>query len=531
VLIFKEARGPQTGEPSDADLTHRTAVRLTRVTVTSDPLGGRFNTPETDDPVAVTEIEWDQADALPFPFCISSRAGTSFFDDVSVALGNVVLADHGMTFTDVPEGRVFDPSKDKTSLEPPVVPSPNPALTKITPESGDRCETRVIELTPQRYNPRLTQSPLTHAAPYDPIAPPSSATAAMELSIVSAADVPLPVIHLATPLDPSEPLPADGSPAVKDIWERRGDLLNSEPNKREFVVEVESDGTAYLRFGDDMLGSRPAPGTQFLATFRIGAGTAGNIGAGAIAHLVSSDPAIISDLSDPIITSVTNPMAARGGIEAETIEEVRQNAPSALRKQLRAVTADDYAERARLCASDIQRAAATFRWTGSWRTVFVTADRRGAASVDQEFEDGLRQCLERYRMAGHDLEVDGPRYVSLEVHMTVCVKRDYFANDVKQALLDVFSNRDLPDGRRGVFHPDNFTFGQPVFLSPLLAAAQEATGVDSVDITTFQRQGIDSTEAMDSGKLELGRLEIARLDNDPNFPERGLFKLDMRGGR
>lgn len=517
VLIFKEARGAETGEPSDADVTRRAAVRLRKVTVTNDPLGGRFNTPETDDAVPVTEIEWDQADRLPFPFCISARAGTSFFDDVSVAVGNIVLADHGMTFTDVPEGRPFDPSTDETSLEPAVVPIPNPALTKVVAETGDRCEDRVPALTPQRYNPRLTQAPLTHAASYDPDEPPS-ATASTNLSILEAADVPLPVIHL-------------NEPGVDERWERRNDLINSGSNKEEFVVEVESDGTAYLRFGDDKLGRRPSPGTRFLATYRIGNGAAGNVGAGAISHLVSDDAAIISDLSDPVITAVTNLMAARGGIEPETIEEVRQNAPSALRKQLRAVTPDDYAEKARACGADIQRAAATFRWTGSWRTVFVTVDRQGAVPVNQEFEDGLRQCLERFRMAGHDLEVDGPRYASLQVEMIVCVKRDYFANDVKQALLEVFSNRSLPDGRRGVFHPDNFTFGQPVYLSPLLASAQAVTGVDSIEITKFQRQGVDSVLALETGKLELGRLEIARLDNDPNFPERGAFKLDMRGGR
>jgi hypothetical protein len=31
--------------------------------------------------------------------------------------------------------------------------------------------------------------------------------------------------------------------------------------------------------------------------------------------------------------------------------------------------------------------------------------------------------------------------------------------------------------------------------------------------------------------MPLGRLEIARLDNDPNFPEHGLLRLDLRGGK
>jgi hypothetical protein len=31
--------------------------------------------------------------------------------------------------------------------------------------------------------------------------------------------------------------------------------------------------------------------------------------------------------------------------------------------------------------------------------------------------------------------------------------------------------------------------------------------------------------------MKLGRLEIARLDNDPNFPEHGVLRLDLRGGK
>jgi hypothetical protein len=36
---------------------------------------------------------------------------------------------------------------------------------------------------------------------------------------------------------------------------------------------------------------------------------------------------------------------------------------------------------------------------------------------------------------------------------------------------------------------------------------------------------------LDQGRLDLGRLEIARLDNSPDFPERGVFRLQLRGGK
>jgi hypothetical protein len=516
VLVLVEQRGPQTGTTEDADPTRRHAVRLTKVTVTRDLLGGRFRTPPDDDPAPVTEIEWGRGDALPFPLCVSSRVGAAFHDDVGIALGNIVLADHGMTVTDEAEDLAADPDALPTSLAPEAVPAHDPALTRATPSTADRCQEPTTTHTPARYRPRVTQAPITQAAPC--AGPPASATATLRLSLIDPARFPRPVITLIDPHRPGR-------------WEPRRDLLDSKPTDRHFVAELESDGSAQLRFGDDRAGMRPAAGTRFLATYRVGNGAAGNVGANTIRHVVSSDPAFISDLKPPKITGVGNPLAAAGGLDAETSDHVRQNAPSAFRRQERAVTPADYEDLvvrddvAERCDLDVQRAAATLRWTGSWHTMFVTVDRLGGRDVSADFKRTLRRCLERFRMAGQDLDVDRPRDVSLELDLVVCVTRGYFFGDVEAALREVFSNRTLPDGRLGVFHPDHLSFGQPVYLSPIVAAAQAVTGVESVTVTKFQRQGTDSREALDAGRLELGRLEIARLDNDPNFPERGVLRV------
>jgi predicted phage baseplate assembly protein len=281
-----------------------------------------------------------------------------------------------------------------------------------------------------------------------------------------------------------------------------------------------------LRFGDDILGARPLVGTKFLATLRIGNGSAGNIGADTLAHLISAT------MTDPAaVIAVGNPLPAKGGLDPETIEQVRQNAPSAFRIQERAVTPADYEEiaiRKELrdrCGIDVQRAAATPRWTGSWHTMFITADRLGGAGVEPDFEKKLRGCLERFRMAGEDLEINEPQYVSLEIEVAVCIKPGYYFSDVKKAMMDIFSDAILPNNQRGLFHPDNLSFGQTVYLSSLIAAAQGVEGVDSVMVRKFQRQYSGSNEGLNSGKIDLGRLEIARLNNDPNFPERGSFTV------
>jgi predicted phage baseplate assembly protein len=306
-----------------------------------------------------------------------------------------------------------------------------------------------------------------------------------------------------------------------DQWLPLRDLLALGAFDENFVAEVESDGTATLRFGDDAQGRRPPAGMSFVADYRVGNGSAGNIGRDTLIH---------TTLQHAEIVAVRNPLASRGGGDAETIEEVRQRAPFAFRRQERAVTRDDYAD-VTLRMGGLQAARATWRHTGSWHTIFVTADRKGGLGIDNAFAGRIRDFLEVYRLAGRDLEADAPHTVALELELAVCVLPDYFRADVAQALTDLFSNRVLPDGRLGLFHPDRFSFGQTVYLSPLIAAAQAVAGVASVEATVFQRFGIPSPAGLSDGLLRFDRLEIARLDNDPSFPEHGEFRLTLLDGK
>jgi hypothetical protein len=163
--------------------------------------------------------------------------------------------------------------------------------------------------------------------------------------------------------------------------------------------------------------------------------------------------------------------------------------------------------------------------------VFITVDREGGGALTPDLTAPLQRHVDRYRMAGHDFTFREPIYVPLELALHVCVKPDWFRSDVKRNLLERLSSRVLRDGRRGLFHPDNFTFGQPVYLSPIYAEAHQVAGVDSVVITAFRRQHSDDELALTEGRIVLDRLEVARLDNDANYPERGVVTLDLHGGK
>lgn len=485
VLILEEIVGPRTGNPADADPAKRHPVRL----VAADAFDGAnpLVDPVTLDPV--TEISWREEDALPFPVCTSSVTDEAFgaaaVPEVSVARGNVVLADHGRSIVGEPLGTV-----------------PGADLAWAGPCGGDPCARPAPDEIAPRFRPTLAEAPLAHALPFDPAASGVQALAPAGWSLPSR-------MRLDSALG-----------ADLATWEPMRDLLDLGPFDEYFVVEVEQDGAATLRFGDDRNGRRPDAGADFTATYRVGGGAAGNIGRDSLMHVRSDHPEIVG---------VRNPLPAVGGTDPETIDELRQRAPFAFRRQERAVTRDDYAE-VTLRMGGLQAARGTWRHTGSWLTVFVTADRTDGAPVDAEFAQDVRDFLEVYRLAGRDLGVDPPRDVALELELAVCVEPGYFRGDVGLALTELFSTGRLPDGTLGLFHPDRFTFGQTVYLSPLIAAAQAVPGVASVEATVFQRLGTPSPASLLDGRITLDRLEIARLQNDPNFPERGVFRLVLRGG-
>jgi predicted phage baseplate assembly protein len=327
--------------------------------------------------------------------------------------------------------------------------------------------------------------------------------------------------------DPREAIPAV---SVNDgAWTARADLLDSGPQDRHFVVEIDDDRRGHLRFGDGSSGSAPNPGTKLTAAYHTGNGTRGNVGAEAISKIVFFHA---SDSGGN--RRVRNPLPAQGGTEPEPLAEVRLFAPGAIRKQLeRAVISDDYARLAeRSDPTAIQRAAAPpLRWTGSWYEAQVAIDPRDREELQDALRDEVDGYLHRYRRIGHDLRVTPARYVALDVALHICVLPHYLRAHVEAELLDLFSNRDLGGGRRGFFHPDNLTFGEGVDLSRLVAAAHAVTGVESVTVTRLQRLYEEEHGEIENGILPLAALEVARIDNDPGAPGHGVLKLNLRGGR
>jgi hypothetical protein len=499
LLLLEEVRGVSTGLPQDADPRHRQVVRISALGDLDDdaPLADPLFTldPDADngvrprdaglDPLAVTRVHWDPQDALTFPLCVSTTdAAGNPVPAAAVARGNVVLVDHGAT-----------------------------AFEQHVPDEAGIRYSRI------GYRFRLDGAPLTFGYGRDFV---SSGPVAMLQTVSPRTAEPHVVV-----------VDGDGAGFT---WLPEPDLLNSDPFSRSFVAEPDHDGRALIRFGDGTFGRQPSfpelpaerEENRLIVQYRVGNGRQGNVGRETIVHVLMAE----QPLADwPVVRAVRNPLAAWGGVDPEPVDVVKRLAPDAYRAETyRAVTEDDYVAAAELLPQ-VSHGQADFRWTGSWHTVFTTVDPVGTDELSPATESQVRTHLAGYKLAGYDLEIDPPQYVALEIGVVVCTAADHFRADVERAVRTALSAGTLPDGSHGFFHPDNFTFGQPLHLSRVYAAVEAVPGVDSAEVTTFQRYGTEPSGELAAGRITAGRLEVLRLNNDPNFPEHGVLHIDMRGGK
>lgn len=503
-LLLEEVKSPVSGTQADIDPSHRQVVRIVAIKNIFDPvyqdcLVNNELCPwenELEKKMPILHITWSNEDALTFPLCLSATPpNESPILNVSIARGNIVLADHGRTIC------------EKIEPEKPVPPD-------------------------KPFYLNLSSSPLTMQCPLPENKDPCSRN-------ISEKIIPRHNLNChAREAIPAITMDSDSLTQQQNSWVPVHNLLDSSEFDPHFVVDIDNNGSATLRFGDGTYGLEPAGIIKFTAIFRIGNGMTGNVSAESLAHIVKPSDVIKWPTK---ILAVRNPLPAKDGTDLETIEEVRQYAPAAFHaEQYRAVTESDYIDVANK-SPDVAGAVASFIWTGSWHTVCVGIDPvnpdnlitkpGGRTILDPDFKDTIISFISGFRLAGYDLEIRSGDYIPLEIDLNICVAHNHFRADVIEAVYQSLSNRINPTGQKGFFHWDNFTFGQTVYLSRLYTTVENVEGVVSVIAILFKRFGKLANQELEKGMIPMENREIARLDNDPNNLENGTLQISAKGGK
>ncbi len=116
-------------------------------------------------------------------------------------------------------------------------------------------------------------------------------------------------------------------------WEKKETLFGINATSNVYFTEPQIGDKFKLTFGDGIFGKKPIQGNVLKLKYRNASGTGGNNAK------KFTNQSNIQGYSKIIINTVTN---SSGGQAAETVEEIRFNAPKAFQVQERAVTKDDY---------------------------------------------------------------------------------------------------------------------------------------------------------------------------------------------
>lgn len=262
-------------------------------------------------------------------------------------------------------------------------------------------------------------------------------------------------------------------------WHAVEDFDDSGPQSRHYTIDQR---LGKLKFGDGTRGMVPQAGADnIIASYTFGGGKKGNVAVKAISGLKSAVP---------FVNGVTNPLAADGGSETETLADVLARGPLLLKNRNRAVTPEDFEALARGASRKVARAKCLPNVDDDrsvapgWVTLMIVPDSdetrpTPTQQLVQVVKNGLEKFSANVVSSPRHINVIGSDYTEIVVEVTVVPTSIEKAGAV-EASLKAKLNRyihPLTGGPCGT----GWEFGRDICLSEIIALAEGVEDVDHVE--------------------------------------------------
>jgi len=276
-------------------------------------------------------------------------------------------------------------------------------------------------------------------------------------------------------------------------WVPVPDFDASGPTARHYVVKPQA---GIFCFGNGIEGAVPSKGALIQFNYRSSGNSEGNVPAAFLNKTTLTGP------------TVSNPYAASGGTEAQSIDAAFAGFKADLDVPYTAVTASDY-ESIALATPGLRTARA--------RSVIENRDQPNKVSlvvVPYSFSavptpsDGFKRTvcehLDRHRLITTDLHVQGPNYVKVSVLGDIIIHDGYLPARVEAAAKKAL-NQFLSPLKRA--QGDNeWPFGRPVYLSEIYELLDGVDGADCVRELSLRAEGPGFNYK--NGNIEIGKLSL-----------------------
>jgi len=201
---------------------------------------------------------------------------------------------------------------------------------------------------------------------------------------------------------------ASGNETTEE-WAAFTQLLDAGTTDKAFSTFNDEAGATWVTFGDDLNGAVPHNQLNIYASYRVGGGAIGNVGAGQIVNI--ADPSLTGVSISVDASKQAKSSAMTGGTDPESTDQIRANAPRSFRTQNRAVTLQDFIDTA-IAVPGVLRANAV---AGSFTSVsvFIVAANGGVPTT--KLSESVRLALSSRALAGCSVSVASPSLISVNV--------------------------------------------------------------------------------------------------------------------
>ena len=241
----------------------------------------------------------------------------------------------------------------------------------------------------------------------------------------------------------------------------------------------------------DTYGIAPS-NTTLTVRYLTGGGTNANVNAGQLTNINTSTVNFVtSNISNTTLAQyvfdsivVNNPIAAEGGQDGDSIEEIRQNALSNYNTQLRNVTADDYLVRAlsmpakfgNIAKAWTQKPNATDPNTTLDMYVLTYNVNQNLTTASTSLKNNLKTYLNQYRMIGDTVDIKDAFIINIGIDFEIITLPNYNNSEVLAQCITALQS---------YFEISKWVINQPIIIRDLTVLLDNITGIQTVQSLTI----------------------------------------------
>ena len=273
------------------------------------------------------------------------------------------------------------------------------------------------------------------------------------------------------------------------------DYNNSDP---VFTTYTNAENTTYILFGDNISGRIPAVNSQITATYRVGGGASGNVGANTISYIITNGQSGLTVKNQYIDAEDSG--AAAGGADRESTDAIRVNAPLSLRSLDRAVATADYAALSvKGGASKAVAVADVYTSVTVYAVPFGDKGVTGDGVTPSGTFNALKTILNTFLVdkipANTSVTFQPASYVDVLIDASITCLPQYKQSKIQA---DVTAALDT------LFDIDNVVFSDRISINDITSTINSIEGVAFVELEKLVRTDENITKVVDQKTLTSG---------------------------